>query len=213
MRQRAAVADNWSAPAGADWSQASSAYAYANELAENAAAITSDADAANEAADQAADAAERAAEAAADAKQAVADGELEWKDAQTYEQQAGVYAVQAKTELEKLIYAQEHPKPVWNLSTGMNVYQWRDSDGNHGHQVVLPFSVGYWQKDLSWYLNTNWVNSNHSSTPGGSVNTLTDTTVSVAKRNEKRNSSSIICWMSIFLRGSQLFPGPSVMRR
>lgn len=186
VRQRAAVADNWSAPAGADWSQASSAYAYANELAENAAAITSEADAANEAADQAADAAERAAEAAADAKQAVADGELEWKDAQTYEQQAGVYAVQAKTELEKLIYAQEHPKPVWNLSTGMNVYQWRDSDGNHGHQVVLPFSVGYWQKDLSWYLNTNWVNSNHGSTPGGSVNTLTDTTVSVAKRNEKK---------------------------
>lgn len=169
-----------------DWSEADDAYAKAADLSESAEDASAEAEAADEAAEAASESYEAAADQAAEDKQAVLDGRLALADAEKYKQEAAAYHLEAKDALAKLIYDEEHPKPVHSWSTEMDIYQWQGGNGRSGYQVVVPITAGYWQKDLSWYIGTNLVSShNNSSGRSGSVQTMTDTTFSIMKRNEK----------------------------
>ncbi len=181
------VADDWEPPSAADWSAVENAYTYANELAAQATILRQQSDAAWQAAGQAKknDAAARKTLLAARQQRKSQQDYLQ--RAKDYQQRAADYAKRAQTALTQLIYAQAHPQPVYSFSLGSHFYQWKDSDGNHGHQLVCPLAAGYWQKDLSWYLTTNFVDSHvQRSAAEGSIGTLTDTVLYVTKRNEKK---------------------------
>lgn len=169
-----------------DWAPAAAAYARADELNR----IAADADAKSEQAERSADEktarAEAAASKAAEAKQAVLDARLVAHDAREYASQSKSYAVQTRKEWEQLVYSQEHPKTLHSASAGMNYYHWRDKQGNSGYQFTQPLYFGYWQKDFSYDLSTRSVFSqNNTAGASGRISTLSDTTLTLAKRNEK----------------------------
>jgi hypothetical protein len=171
---------------GVDWAPAAAAYARADELNQ----IAAEADAKSEQAEQIADEktarAEAAASRAAEAKQAVLDARLVEHDAREYALQSKNYAVQTRQEWAQLVYSQEHPRALHSASAGMNYYHWRDEQGNSGYQFTQPLYFGYWQKDFSYDLSTRYVLShNNTSGASGRISTLSDTTLTLSKRNEK----------------------------
>jgi hypothetical protein len=118
----------------------------------------------------------------------VLDLQLAVNDAKETAVQAKNYEMQTKTELEQLIYSQEHTQGSHFFAGGMNYYRWHDKFGNSGYQITRPLYFGYWQKDLSYGLYTNYITSrNNTAGASGRVNTLSDTTLTFSKRNEQPN--------------------------
>ena len=190
LRQKAAapVVLEAAAEPDVDWSKADEAYAYADGLSIRAEAADQKANEAERLADDRVDAAEIAEEKAADAKEAVADAKLNIKDAEAEVQLSQQYALQTKKELDKLIYAQEHPAGAHSASGQMRYFQWKDNAGHKGNQLSMPLDFGYWSKDFSYSVSTQSVISrNDTANAGGQVNTVGDTSLSFSKRNAKQH--------------------------
>lgn len=169
-----------------DWSEAEAAHAHAERLNRVATTLDHEAEQAERIADEKTALAEEAASKAAEAKQALLDAQLAVNESKENALQTHKYALQTKTELEQLIYAQEHPKGVHFFSAGMNYYRGQDDVGNSFYQFVQPLYFGYWQKDFSYGLSTKHIISqNNAAGARGHVGTLSDTTLTISKRNDK----------------------------
>lgn len=163
-----------------DWSAAEVAYARAERVQQAANAANEAAEAAEALADRQMAAAEAVETKATEAKQALADAELMAKESKEYALQARQYAGQTKRELEQLIYMQDHPKGVHSFSSELHYY-----NGNGVYQLIQPMSYGYWHRDVSYSLSTQYIRSKNSRAgAGGRVTTLGDTTLSLAKHQE-----------------------------
>ncbi|MDF2876452.1 MAG: hypothetical protein K0R22_3135, partial [Sporomusa sp.] len=169
-----------------DWSKAAAAHARADRLNRIATAADQKAEQAERIANEETARSEEAAYKAAEAKQAVLDASLVVNDAREFALQSQTYATQTKTQLEQLIYLQEHPPGSHYFSGDMKYYHWDDNTGNSGRQFVQPLYFGYWQQDFSYGLYTKYITSqNKTIDASGRVNTLSDTTLIISKRNEK----------------------------
>jgi hypothetical protein len=82
-------------------------------------------------------------------------------------------------------YAQDHPQGSHFFSTSTNYYHWSGDSNNRGWQITQPLYFGYWQKDFSYGLYTKYIISqNRSVGASGRVNTLSDATLFLTRRNE-----------------------------
>lgn len=163
-----------------DWSAAEAAYARAEQLEQAANAANEAAEAAEAFADRQMVAAEAAETKEAEAKQALFDAQLVEKEIKDYALQARQYAVQTKNELAQLIYMQDHPKGAHVFSSELHYYS-----GNGVYQLTEPMSYGYWHRDVSYSLSTQYIISKSSRAGAeGRVATLGDTILSLAKRQE-----------------------------
>lgn len=168
-----------------DWSRAEQAHAQAERMNKLAEAADRKAEAAARVSDAKTAQAEAAATKQAEANLAADDARLDAAVADDDLAQARSYVLQTKQELAKMLYAEAHPADVHTASDAMRYYQWRDSNGNHGYQLLAPLGIGYWQKDFSYSLSTSYILSRND-TAGGSVSTVGDTALNLTKRNEKR---------------------------
>lgn len=168
-----------------DWSRAEQAHAQADRMNQLAEAADRKAEAATRTADARIARAEAAEAKQAEAKLAADDARLDAASADSDLVLASAYALQTKQDLAKMVYAEAHPADMHSASGAMRYYQWRDSNGNHGYQLLAPLGIGYWQKDFSYSLSTSYILSRND-TAGGSVSTVGDTALNLTKRNEKR---------------------------
>jgi len=175
------------ADTGIDRSKADAAYAHADRLGQIATAAGEKAEQAKRVADEKATFTEEAEYRAAEARQAVLDARLVVDDAQKWALQSRINATEAQKELDRLIYEMEHPQGLHFFSGKMNYYSWRNQKlDRNGYQFTQPIAFSYWQKDFSYGMYTRYIISeNNSAGAGGRVNTVSDTTLALAKRNEK----------------------------
>lgn len=59
----------------------------------------------------------------------------------------------------------------------IELYNWKDNDGNKGHQFYMPLSYGWVDGAFSYGIRTGFISSNNKSRPNGSVSTMDDTTL------------------------------------
>lgn len=171
-----------------DWSKSEAAYARAERLNQIAAAADKASEHAEREADNKTALAETAKVRASETKQAVLDAESTVKDAKETALQANEYAMQAKAELKELVDSQDRPQGSHSFASGINFYRWRGDSNHRGWQMTQPMYYGYWQKDSSYGLYTKYIISQNSSVgAGGRVNTFSDTTLFLTKRNETPN--------------------------
>lgn len=164
-----------------DWSEAVAAYAQAEQLDQLANAADKAAEQAGHIADQKMAMAESAKSREEEAKQALGEAQQSLKDANETTELAEKEALQTKTQLEQLIYLQDHPKGVHIFTTEFNYYH-----GNDVYQFTQPISFSYWHKDFSYSLNTEYiVSKNNTSGASGRVSTVSDTTLTLTKHTEK----------------------------
>ena len=169
-----------------DWSVADAAHARADRLNQ----IAMEADRAAEQAERMAGEktvlADEAAYRAAEARQAVLDAQLVASDMKEALQQAHLYAKQTKADLEQLIYSLDNPPGSHFFFTSTNFYRWSGDFNTRGWQMAQPMYYGYWQRDFSYGLYTRYIISrNNSVGANGRVNTLSDTSLYLNKRNDK----------------------------
>jgi len=89
---------------------------------------------------------------------------------------------------ENLLDKLAHPAAMQVYSRGAEFYSWKDSVGNKGQELVLPFYYGYEapKNQYSYGVYTSVAFADHSAgTAGGSMETLTDTTIHMTKRSQK----------------------------
>lgn len=164
-----------------DWSKAAVAYAKAEQLDQIAIAADKAAEQAENIADQKIALAEAAKSRAEEAKLALGEATQSLKDANEAAELAKKEAVQTKTQLEQLIYLQDHPKGVHTFTSEVNYYR-----GNSAYQFTQPVTFSYWHKDFSYSLNTKYiVSKNNTAGTSGRVSTLSDTTLTLTKHTEK----------------------------
>lgn len=180
QKRRTPVVEVWEEPP-VDWSKAAVAYAQAEQLDQIATAADKAAEQAGNIADQKMAVAEAAKSREEETKQAVGEAEQALKDANETAELAKKEAILTKTQLEQLIYLQDHPKGVHTFTGELNYYR-----GNSAYQFTQPITFSYWHKDFSYSLNTKYIVSKNN-TPGasGRVSTLADTTLSLTKHTEK----------------------------
>lgn len=130
-----------------------------------------------DAADALVDKAEQALDAAIDAKEAAEDAKAVLAD-------MIADSIEARKDLETLIFEQDHPKSVYYFSGEANYYYWSNG-ANSGHQFIQPLNFGYWSKETSFGASVSYVRSqNNTAGSSGSINTLTDMSLFAARRND-----------------------------
>lgn len=76
--------------------------------------------------------------------------------------------------------------------TAAKYYSWKDAQGNSGHQFYQPFGYTYVQGLFEYTLEGGYVWSNNENMDHGQVNTLTDTTLSVAYTHQLKNANYFV---------------------